>query len=134
LIRLNAPRLGGANLRRMAPSRTIAAILGPALAALAVSEGLNLGIWAQSEPQVVYLNGTLLLVAGLAILRAHNVWTWRWPVLVTAAGWVACAAGLYRMFAPSGPQAHEGAATYGMLSLLALVGVVLSYFGWRPSR
>jgi len=30
-----------------------------------------------------YLSGTLMFVAGLAIIRVHNVWTRNWTVLVT---------------------------------------------------
>jgi hypothetical protein len=115
----------------MPASRTIAAILGPTLGALAASEALNLSIWAQPEPQIVYLNGTVLLVAGLAIIRTHNVWTWRWPLLITVVGWAAAAAGLYRMFAPRGVQLHESPATFVLLMVLGVVGLVLTVLGWR---
>ncbi len=68
--------------------------------AITTSEALNLDIWAGVSPTLVYLNGVLLFVAGLAIVRTHNVWVRRWPVLVTLLGWVALAIGLLRMFAP----------------------------------
>lgn len=115
----------------MAASRTIAAILGPTLAALAASEALNLSIWARPDPQVVYLNGVLLLVAGLTIIRTHNHWALRWPAMITVVGWLVTAAGLYRMFAPEGPQAHESPATFALLTVLGVVGLALSYLGWR---
>jgi hypothetical protein len=115
----------------MPASKTIAAILGPTLAALAASEALNLSIWAQPEPHIVYLNGTLLLVAGLAIIRTHNVWAWRWPLLITVIGWLAAAAGLYLMFAPRGMQLHESPATYVLLIVLGVMGLVLTGLGWR---
>jgi hypothetical protein len=51
----------------------------------------------------VYLSGTLLFVAGLAIVRAHNSWTPGWPVLITLVGWIAMLAGLGRMAAPLSP-------------------------------
>lgn len=118
-------------LSYMPPSKTIAAILGPTLAALAASEALNLGIWAKPEPQVVYLNGVILLAAGLTTLRTHNVWAWRWPVLITILGLLAALAGLYRMFVPEGPQAHASPATFVFLGFLGLVGLALAYLGWR---
>jgi len=115
----------------MPTSRTIAAILGPMLAVLAASEALNLRIWSKPEPQVVYLNGVLLLAAGLTIIRTHNVWAWRWPLLITVAGWLLAAAGLYRMFAPQAPQAQESPAAFAALLGLGIVGLLLTGLGWR---
>ena len=115
----------------MPPSKLIAAILGPTLAAIATSEGLNLRIWSSPEPQVVYLNGVLLLVAGFVIVRTHNLWCRRWPVLITVVGWLAVGAGLYRMFLPEAPQAQESPETFGLLAVLASVGLALTFLGWR---
>jgi len=115
----------------MGLSETLAAIVGPTLAALGVSEAAHLRIWATPVPQVVYLNGALLLVAGVAIIRIHNVWVWGWPTAITVVGWLATAGGLYRMFAPGGPQAKPVPATYAMLALLAAVGAALAFIGWR---
>jgi F0F1-type ATP synthase membrane subunit a len=52
------------------------------------------------DPGVIFLSGILLVVAGLAITRAHNVWAGGWPVLVTVFGWLAILNGLTRMFFP----------------------------------
>jgi hypothetical protein len=38
---------------------------------------------------LIFLSGILLFVAGVAILRSHNVWTGGWPVVVTVLGWLA---------------------------------------------
>jgi hypothetical protein len=46
------------------------------------------------------LSGILLFVAGVAIVRAHNIWTGGWPVLVTVLGWLAILSGLVRMLFP----------------------------------
>ena len=56
---------------------------------------------------LIYLNGLLLFVAGLWIVRVHNHWTCRWPVMVTLVGWVAILVGLFRMFAPEVQQASH---------------------------
>jgi hypothetical protein len=50
-------------------------------------------------PPLVYLSGVLLLVASLAIIRAHNRWAHDWTVLVTLAGWFGIVPGLFRMSA-----------------------------------
>ena len=69
----------------MSPSKRIAGLAGPTLIALTVSETVNLGIWKTNDPRVTYLNGLLLFIGGLAIVRAHNVWVRAWPVLVARA-------------------------------------------------
>ena len=115
----------------MTASRRIAGLLGPTLIALAVSEAMNLRVMADHPASVglVYLNGTLLFVAGVAILQVHNRWTRGWPVLVTVMGWFAILGGLMRMFAP---QATTSGArwVYGLLVALLAVGVVLTFNGY----
>jgi len=58
----------------MEASKSIAALIGPTLMLLAFSEALNFRIRATVEPAVVYLNGLILFVAGLAILNVHSSW------------------------------------------------------------
>jgi len=65
----------------------IAGLLGPTLIAITVTEWMNLGVFFEaigpSFGPNVYLNGTLVFIAGLAIVRAHNRWVRAWPVLIT---------------------------------------------------
>ena len=115
----------------MTDSRRIAGLLGPTLMALAVSEAMNLRVMAEHPASVglVYLNGTLLFVAGVAILQVHNRWTRGWPMLVTVMGWFAILAGVMRMFAPRATT--SGAMwVYGLLVALLAVGVVLTFKGY----
>lgn len=51
-------------------ARTIARVAGPALLALAATERMNIHIFAAQTAPVVYLNGTILFVAGVAMLQA----------------------------------------------------------------
>jgi len=123
----------------MANSAHVARLLGPALIGITVTEWMNLDIFtAAMGPSFathVYLDGTLLFVAGLALVRAHNVWSRRWPVLITLVGWAAIVGGLSRMAAPvSAQQAGQSAAVvYGSLVVLLAIGVVLTVkaFGRR---
>jgi len=128
-ILLLAFRAGGA--RKVTDSRRIAGLLGPTVIALAVSEAMNLRVMAEHPAAVglVYLNGTLLFVAGVAIVQVHNRWTRGWAVLVTVMGWFAILGGVMRMFAP---QATTAGATwvYGLLVALLAVGVVLTFKGY----
>jgi hypothetical protein len=111
----------------MTNPRTIAGLIGPALMTIVASETINLHIWTTHIATLTYLNGCMLFVAGLAVVRAHNVWTRRWPVFVTLVGWLAMAGGLYRMFAPEAPQPSESIATYAALAMLFAIGCLLTF-------
>jgi hypothetical protein len=100
------------------------------MVALGPTEALNLDRFAGNPPTMVYVNGTLLLVAGVAILQAHNRWSKGWPVLVTVIGWILVLGGLYRMIAPAAPQAASGPATYALLAVIAGVGSLLCLKGY----
>ena len=121
----------------MATSKSIAGLIGPTTVAIALSELINLRIlWANVTPSVIYLNGGLLFVAGLAIVRAHNRWTAAWPVLVTLTGWFILLAGLIRMFAPVLAQrrAENGAAVYPGLVVLLALGIFLTFKAYAPEN
>jgi len=75
-------------------------------------------------PPVVYLSGTLLFVAGLAIVRAHNHWARDWTLLVTLSGWLSLILGLFRMFAAAAYQ--RASAKAGNATFIALEGVLLA--------
>jgi hypothetical protein len=115
-----------------ATSRTIARIAGPSAIAIAATESLNMHIFAAQTAPVVYLNGALLFVGGLAIVQSHNRWRWGWPLLATLTGWGIMAVGLIRMSAPAAAQAREGPITTAIFVALLGLGGLLSYFGYRP--
>lgn len=84
----------------MANSKQIAALLGPTMVAMLVAEFplVQPHLYDAQTPPVVYLSGVLMFVAGLAIVRAHNIWVRNWTVLVTLSGWFCLLLGLVRMF------------------------------------
>ena len=53
-----------------------------------------------NDPGLIFVSGILLLVAGLAIVRVHNVWSGGWRVVVTVLGWLAVISGILRMLLP----------------------------------
>ena len=87
-------------------SKSLAALIGPTLAALGVMVLLNqpaivtLVNDPNEGPMIVMISGLLLFVAGLAIVRVHNRWAKGWPVIVTLAGWFGIVGGLVRMWFP----------------------------------
>jgi hypothetical protein len=116
-----------------ADSRRIAGLVGPTLMALSASEALNYHIWTDNLPPVTYLDGALLFVGGLAIVRVHNRWARGWPLLTTLVGWSALALGLVRMFAPEARQPGRNAAIDGVLAAMFTSGLVLTYKAYRPA-
>jgi len=114
-------------------SRLLAGILGPALLVTTTTETANLNIWAQTLPTLTYLNGLILFVAGLVVVRLHNRWERRWPVLVTSAGWLLVIAGFLRMAFPSADQPRSGVVVYVVIGSLLVLGAVLAFLGYRPN-
>ena len=129
---------------RPTSSTRIGGLLGPVLMAITATEWINRDIFAAamgpSYAPHVYLDGTLLLVAGLAIVRAHNYWIRGWPVLITLVGWLFLLSGLLRMAAPLSAQAAGGspAVLYGSQLVLFAVGAIVTFKSYvrneRPTR
>ena len=121
----------------MANSKQIAGLVGPTLVAMLVAEFplVQPGLYDSQIPPVVYLSGVLMFVAGLAVVRAHNIWTRDWIVLVTLTGWFFMALGLIRMFAASRyHQAAVGTSAPVFMALegaLLVVALILTYQGYR---
>jgi hypothetical protein len=106
----------------------MAGLIGPTLFVLGASEAINYRIWENTSAPLIYLNGLLLFVGGLSIVRVHNRWTRQWPVIVTLVGWVAILGGLFRMFAPETQQAAQNAPTTIITaSLVCAIGLFLTF-------
>jgi hypothetical protein len=121
-------------------SRRIAGLVGPSIVAMVLSEFplIQPHLYDAQIPPVVYLSGTLLFVAGLAIVRAHNHWARDWTVLVTLSGWFSLVLGLFRMFAAGTYQrasAKAGNAIFIALEGVLLVcGLVMTFRAYRHDR
>lgn len=121
----------------MADSKQIAGLVGPTLVAMLVSEFplVQPHLYDSQIPPVVYLSGVLLFVAGLAVVRAHNVWARNWAVLVTLTGWFFLVLGLFRMFAAGLYQQaaqHTSSTTFMMLEgVLLIISLIITYQGYR---
>ena len=121
----------------MANSRQIAGLLGPTLTVMLVSEFplVQPHLYDAQIPPVVYLSGVLTFVAGLAIVRAHNLWVRAWPVLITVTGWFLLVLGLIRMFAAA--QYRQSSAGVSSTTFMVLEGIllvmalVITYHGYR---
>lgn len=121
----------------MANSRQIAGLVGPTLVVMLLAEFplVQPHLYDSQIPPVVYLSGVLMFIAGLAVVRVHNLWVRNWAVLVTMTGWFFLFLGLLRMFAAS--QYHQAAAGTGSTVFMLLEGVlmvialIITYQGYR---
>ena len=122
----------------MYESKSLAKIVGPTLIVMTFSE---MRIWNPTlyDTQVVpliYLNGVLLFVAGLAIIKNHNIWTFSWQTILTIVGYFAIILGLFRMFFP---QVQQGKFENNNLIMvieiiLILVGLFLTLKAYYPIK
>ena len=89
-------------------------------------------------PPVVYLSGILMFVAGLAIIRAHNLWKLDWTVLVTLSGWFFLLLGLFRMFAAGlyRQSSANASSTFFMVleGLLFLIGLIMTFKAYTRDK
>ena len=121
----------------MGNSKRIAALVGPTIVAMVISEFplLQPHLYDAQIPPVVYLSGTLMFVGGLAIVRAHNKWVRDWTVLVTLSGWFFLSLGLFRMFAAGLYQrgsAQTSATMFMVLEgVLVVLGLIMTFQGYR---
>ena len=141
----NIRNVGCVQTQRLAvtTSKMIAGLIGPTLVAIAAGMLLNLGSFPElaqeisREPGLIFVSGILLLVAGLAIVRAHNIWAGGGLVVVTVLGWLAVLTGLLRMLFPTRLAtiaAEVGASPGWIISgavVLLVLGGFLSFKGYR---
>ena len=114
----------------MINSRQLAQIIGPTLSVMTLSEMINLSIWESNIPSVTFLNGVLLFVGGISIIRVHNFWIRSWIILITLIGWLTIILGLLRMFFPTAKQTGENFSTYLLLTVLFVIGLFLAFKGY----
>lgn len=114
----------------MANSKQIAGLAGPTMIAMLVSEFplVQPHLYDAQIPPVVYLSGTLMFVAGLSIVRIHNIWVRNWTVLVTLTGWFALLLGLLRMFMAGGYQQQSASTPSSVFMVLEGILLAISVF------
>lgn len=116
----------------MQTSKFLARLIGPLFLAMGLSLLVNgdaLRVLVEQFLQsyaLIYLAGLLALVAGLAIVNTHNIWTNDWRVVITIFGWLALIGGAFRMIFPQATAA-AGMAIFslGALPLVAGIGMLI---------
>jgi hypothetical protein len=121
-------------LSAMENSKALAKVIGPSLCVMSISEMINLPIWTKAVASVTYLNGIILFITGLYVVRIHNSWKPDWTILITLSAWLGMALGLFRVFFPEAKQAGPGIPTYILLTLLFTVGAILTSKSYGPIK
>ena len=85
---------------------------------------------------LIYLNGVLLFIAGLAIVRSHNVWVYGWQTLLTMLGYLVIILGLFRMFFPQMQKAEfENSNPILIVEIVLIcIGVFLTFKAYAPAK
>jgi hypothetical protein len=117
----------------MTNSKQIAGLLGPTLTVMVASEFplVQPHLYDEQIPPVIYLSGVLMFVAGLAIVRWHNIWRRDWTLLIALCGWCLLALGLFKMFAAGFYRQASGnmSSRFFMIieGILFAIGVLITW-------
>lgn len=127
----------------MSTSKYIARLIGPLLLILGL--GMAFGLAASPHaylemmkqftgtPGFVFVLGMLALVAGLAIVNAHNLWVADWRVIITVLGWVAVIRGIVSLLFPLRLQSvaeHMMASPTGPVIGAVIIVVLGAFLAW----
>ena len=69
---------------------------------------------------LIYLSGVLSLLAGLAIVIAHNRWSGGWPVIITVLGWLMVIGGVIRIVVPQVMQTVAATIYAGRVAIIVV--------------
>ncbi len=131
----------------MATSRYIARLMGPVL--LVIGIGMVMGMLTEgdgyssllkefiSSRALIFITGVLALVAGVAIVNAHNHWVPDWRVVITVLGWLFILRGIMNLVFPITVQtlgdrmiaSHAGVLAGAAVAIV--LGAILSIMGYE---
>ena len=90
------------------------------------------------DSPLMFILGVFTLIAGLAMILAHNVWAGGAPaVIVTLVGWITLIKGLMFLFVPPAAEAdfflknlHYEQYFYFYMTVTLAIGIYLTYSGF----
>ena len=100
-----------------ASTLSISRIVGPALMVLILTENplVNPNLYQNQSPPVVYLNGFVLFVCGLAVVQCHNTW---------------CLAGISKSIVHVAGSSGKNKSRRRHNSLVTSTAVLVTIVGW----
>ena len=131
----------------MTASKYLARLMGPVL--LTIGVGMVFGMLLEGDAYsslvkefiasraLIFITGALALVAGLAVVNAHNLWVPDWRVIVTILGWLLIVRGISNLVFPATVQtlgdrmiaSHAGVLAGAAVTIV--IGVILSIMGYE---
>ena len=131
----------------MSTSRYIARLMGPVL--LIIGIGMVMGMLTEGDAYssllkefigsraLIFVTGMLTLIAGVAIVNAHNVWEPDWRVVITVLGWLFILRGFMNLVFPETVQtlgdrmiaSHAGVLAGAAVTIV--LGAILSIMGYE---
>lgn len=131
----------------MATSKHIARLMGPLL--LVIGIGMVMGMLTEgdgyssllkefiSSRALIFVTGVLALLAGVAIVNAHNHWVPDWRVIITVLGWLLILRGFMNLVFPVTVQtlgdrmiaSHAGVLAGAAVTIV--LGAILSIMGYE---
>lgn len=131
----------------MATSRYIARLMGPVL--LVIGIGMVMGMLTEGDGYssllkefigsraLIFLTGMAALLAGVAIINAHNLWVPDWRVVITVLGWLFILRGFMNLVFPITVQdlgdrmiaSHAGVLASAAVTIV--LGAILSIMGYE---
>ncbi|MGD0150752.1 MAG: hypothetical protein ABSB77_19410 [Xanthobacteraceae bacterium] len=126
----------------MATSRYLAKLIGPIFLTIGIGMLVNGPFYrdliteAVASHVLIYLSGVLSLLAGLAVVMAHNRWSGGWPIIITVLGWLMVIGGVIRIVVPQLVQTvavtiYAGHAAIIVAAILCVaLGGFLSFKGF----
>ncbi len=118
----------------MQSSIFLARLIGPVLITVGIALIFNSDTYRYMAEQflvsyaLIYVAGVIALFAGLAIVNLHNIWRWKWPVIITVLGWMSVIVGAIRILIPNEGQIM-GTAIVGLNLWPGFPGLIMLFFG-----
>ena len=87
----------------MQTSVFLAQLIGPVMLVAAIGLLINrdghraMALKFLESAPLIYISGVLIMVAGIAIVLTHNVWTADWRLIITLFGWMGAIGGAIRI-------------------------------------
>ena len=105
------------------------------------AEMIELAGELSQAPPLLFIGGMFTLLAGIAMVLMHNIWTGGAPpIVVTLIGWMLLVRGVIMVFVSPGGAAgiyealHFPQLFYGYVAVPLILGAYLVYAGFTNSR
>ena len=90
-----------------------------------------------TNSSLMFVAGFFTLILGLLMIVSHNIWQWNWRVIITLIAWLVLIKALSILIFPeyidqmSAILLNNLHFAYGAASLNFLLGLLLTYFGFK---